>query len=336
MAKLALYVRASHRIGMGHLSRTLAFAQQLDERRFDYSIVCNQAAKIIFKKIGFDPSIFITDREVDTNRGYTHAFIDMMFSNQKTRVENIVYGLVKKGVQPIVIDSMPPDELDFFAQSVDSPITLVTPYLDAHLFRPEPASWVNWLNGAEYSIVSKPYIDIEDKQLVFNQKRILFVCGGSDPKGLSFQMLSLIKNKLCIPVTIIIGPMFDKELKGRLSSIARNSELISLKEGLSQLADEILLHSHVIGQVGLIRYECACLGRHGIYLAQDDRYKKYYENFNNRGVAEIFFATSSGSEKLFFERIIEEATDDQPATLNDRALKNINRRGVSKLVDQIL
>lgn len=336
MARFALYVYASHRIGMGHLSRALAFAQQLDRRNIDYSIVCNQAAKIIFQKLGFSLSKFVTNREVQINQTYTHAFIDMMFANQKTRVENLVYGLVKKGIQPIVIDSMPPDDLDFSAQSVDTPITLVTPYLDAHLFRPKPASPINWINGAEYSIFSKSYIDIEDSQLALNHKRILFVCGGSDPKGLSCRMLSLIKNELRIPVTMIIGPMFDKEQKTRLFSVAEGSNLITLKEGLSQLADEILLHSHVIGQVGLIRYECACLGRHGIYLAQDDRYQKYYENFNSRSIAEIFFANSLSSEKLFFERITEEVVNDQPVTLNERALKSVNRHGVSKLVDQIL
>lgn len=338
MPKFAIRVDASRAVGMGHLSRARAFAQYLSERQLEFTFFCGREGCEILKKWGFpEKKIMRSDDDSIFDQSFTHALIDINYKDSQVSTEALAYQLASRGIHPIIIDSMPPDNVILGgAHEMLTSITLVTPYLDAARFCSEPPKNVDWLAGPNYTILGAEFSSVEDWQLLISKKSMLVVCGGSDPNGLSVRIARLIHNKMKAPVTFVIGPLFSKDIEAELIAISQSNKLISLKWGLTNLASEMLCHSHVVGQVGLTRYEGAALGRYGIYLAPDNRYREYYENFSNRGLAEIYFEGSVTSRRAFFERLMVELDSSILPAVNREGLMAVKRNGIHQILSRAL
>jgi hypothetical protein len=94
--------------------------------------------------------------------------------------------------------------------------------------------------------------------------------------------------------------------------------------------------TYVIGRVGLLRYEVALLGRHGIYLSESDNYKSYLEGFNSNNLAEIYFSKHESGMKNFLDRILYISQQKEPPLLNNHAMREIDIGGNKRIVDSIL
>ena len=80
----------------------------------------------------------------------------------------------------------------------------------------------------------------------------------------------------------------------------------------------------------------SCFGSVWHLLAPDNRYREYYENFSNRGLAEIYFEGSVTSRRAFFERLMVELDSSILPAVNREGLMAVKRNGIHQILSRAL
>jgi spore coat polysaccharide biosynthesis predicted glycosyltransferase SpsG len=333
-AHIALRVDANRSVGLGHLGRMQAIAFHLDQLGYEYKYLCNLASYKTLLSRGIDGKyVVIVDNE-SLPRGYTHWLGDICYSGNTANVNRFVSQVLETPNWLGLIDSMPPDHFTFPSDQMRrDPNLLVTPYYQARELRAKPAV-CTWKAGAQYAIFSQDYIALRKDLQPPEELRILVTCGGSDPTDLSLRIALALENTR-LPVTIVVGPLYSAYLKKELKKIARQNSLIELSPPLTGLASEVHRASHVIGRVGLIRYEAAVLGRYGVFLSEVSEYRDYLQYFNDSRASEIYFALDSGGEKCFLDRGREIGQSNNTPILNEAGLVISDGKGSLRILKQL-
>jgi spore coat polysaccharide biosynthesis predicted glycosyltransferase SpsG len=333
-ANIALRVDANRSVGLGHLGRMQAIAFQLDALGYEYKYLCNLDSYQTLLSRGIDAQHVVIVNNDSLPSGYTHWLGDICYSGNTVNVNRFVSQVLATPNWLGLIDSMPPDHFTFSSDLVRRlPNLLVTPYYQACELRSEPAV-CTWKAGAQYAIFSQDYIALRKNLQPPEELRILVTCGGSDPTDLSLRIALALKNTR-LPVTIVVGPLYSTYIKKELQKLARQNPLIELSRPLMGLASEVHRASHVIGRVGLIRYETAVLGRYGLFLSEGSEYRDYLHNFNESRASEIYFALDSGGEKGFLDRVREIGKSNNKPILNEAGLAISDGKGSLRILKQL-
>lgn len=127
------------------------------------------------------------------------------------------------------------------------------------------------LSGAEYAVLSAPYVGLPARKVRARADGILVTCGGSDPNRLTVQILEELETiKSRLTVRTIVGPFFDKalanELAGRVGCSHHKSNLIEAPESL---AAHMLWSDVTVAASGLVKYELAATSTPAVLISMD-------------------------------------------------------------------
>jgi len=324
--------------GLGHATRSLALSQHLPGS----SLVVDPETAATLEHLwpALPPIIPLSSTAapgawLDQVDGPAHVILDTQFTGNAGATAKEVAALKQRGCLVTVIDSMPPDHFETVGGY--APDILVTPYLGAGDMRPTPDA-DQWLRGARFAILSPTLVTARTKSQFPDTPSILVTCGGSDPGGLSALIVERLRNANAA-IHVVVGPLFSDALRRSLKALAHANDTVVLHEGGSSLVGLYQRASLVVGRAGLTRYEAACLGRNGIYLAEGSDYAEYFDGFTRSGIAEIFIAGRDSGMEAFLQRL--DSLND-PAVLasvarpNMKAFDTVDGRGVDRVAEAIL
>jgi UDP-2,4-diacetamido-2,4,6-trideoxy-beta-L-altropyranose hydrolase len=337
-AGYALRFVATPKTGLGHARRMLSLAAHLPRA---LCVIDPETAATLRALGTLEASIRVIDPAAapgawsDDPDVPRRAVFDLQYSGNAEATATEVAVLKRAGFAVSVIDSMPPDQ--FVACPGGAPDLVVTPYLGADRLRPRPEAG-SWLHGPSYAILPAELVEARADALSRREPRILIACGGVDKGGLSARILARLEDA---PVAkdVVIGPMFAPALKAELADMARGRTGVARHDAPTSLVPLYRAASLVVGRPGLTRYEAACLGRHGIYLADGADYGEYFAGFAEAGSAEIYVeAPSSGGADDFFRRLDtlrDPDTFERLARPNRTAMDIVDGRGAERVARAI-
>ena len=276
--------------------------------------------------------------------GLTHVITDICHHERDQESVSLAVKTIlsAKRVVLAVIDSMPP--YHFQSTSDTCPSFVITPYFEADKFRDVPVA-ENWLSGVEYAILDKAYCVIHkaiEHTTLSVGDYILICCGGSDPNRHSEYILQelLIENHPQVQIKVVIGNYFENARIEFLHELAeQHNQFISFEFNRNNLADLISNCGIMLGTVGLIRYEAACLGKSCFLLQSNLDYENYLRNFSNSGVGNIFFLKYK-TERDRFHAIARKLclTDTflDFSKPNYQAFNKVDGCGTNRILDELL
>lgn len=265
--------------------------------------------------------------------GISAVITDINWHGNGAAASAEVGAIAARGVPVLMIDCVPPDE---YVDQPTPPALILTPYLNARSLRPLPPN-APWQAGARFTILSPDYVALRAKPPARGD-RILVTCGGSDPDGFSQDTVeALLPCRL--PLDVVVGPLFDAATRRRLMALADANPQITLHDAPATLAPLIAAAGLVVGRAGLIRYEAACLGTYGLYLAGGGAYAEYFRRFTERGFAEIFQEGQNGGRAAYLQRLRALADPAVRAPLMQRnaaAMAAVDGNGAANVIDAVL
>ncbi len=241
-----------------------------------------------------------------------------------------------------VIDSMPPHH--FECSNDNRPNIVITPYFGADSLRNSP-NCDHWLAGVQYAILDQEYLNlhhsIKQRELSAG-KKILICCGGSDPNRNSEFILQLLTEKLSpqINIEVVVGKLFNASRVRNFKNMAKMfPEQISLHIGRSNIADLVADCGVLLGSVGLIRYESACLGKPSFLVQNNSDYEAYLRQFDRAGLGRIFLLQHE-DELSRFETIVHNLNSAEHfaeiSKPNLNAFELVDGYGVQRILNNFL
>lgn len=332
--RFAYRLNVSKTIGLGHFNRLRILSRFAGEGLF---VVREEGRQILLDYGMAEQQIMVAH---DTSAEWlkdcphlSHIVADLQHQGNSRSAQDEIGALCESECHVTVIDSLPPDH---FVPTRDAtlPDLIVRPY---HFRTDVPPPGKRWLNGAAYAVL-EPRIISAREALDRNQQlapHIMVTCGGGDPHHLSADILQrLVSSK--VPITVIVGPLFDNDLRTRLHTMAKEHLNITLVENQKDLTPFYLSASLVIGQPGLTRYEAAALGRHGLYYWGTPEYLSYFNDLNKSGLGRFFHCSSLGAKEAFLGEIAALGCEvPVPVSLNKVALDLVDGKGGSRIASAI-
>ena len=346
---VAIRFDVSQSIGAGHLRRAITLGDELVKRHVPHLFVtsndsCESAMALGVPKkqlVGFEPKFGEVDW-IEQISELTHVITDICHHEQPSTESTIQQILQSKRLSVAVVDSMPP--YHFQGDKTITPSIVVTPYLDAEKLREAPHC-DQWLAGVQYAILDSDYSTLHQslgRNLSVTRDYILICCGNSDPNQMSEYILSvLLQHKdPKINVTIVIGNLFEESRVDYFKKIAEPSQNnISLAFNQNNIAELICNCGVLIGLVGLIRYETACLGKPSFLVQDHSSFEPYLRNFHKSGLGNIFLIQNQ-SERSEFESIVEVLSTvdgfSRMSKPNADAFDQVDGLGVKRFLDAFL
>ena len=346
---VAVRFDVSSSVGSGHLRRAIALGDELTKRHISYRYVTPSNSYAIAIKLGVPKNLLIG---FDTKSGennwiqkipqLTHVITDFCHHEHSNVCSTVNQILQSKQLDVAVIDSMPPNHFQGDKNTI--PSIVVTPYLGAEKLRKKPHCR-KWLVGVKYAILDSSYLSIRqrlDRNSLTAGDNILICCGGSDKSQITEYILEILlhNNVLKTNLNVVVGNMFEKNRVKSIKKIAdQNQEYISLVFDRNNIADLIYRCGVVIGLVGLIRYESACLGKPSFLVQNHCNFEQYLRNFHNAGLGNIFLIRNA-IERNNFQSIVKDlGTADgfvKYSEPNFAAFNQVDGRGTQRFLDVFL
>ena len=348
---VAIRFDVSASIGTGHLRRAIAIGKELANRGIPYCYVTqNQEVETAItlgtpanRLIGFDPNIG-EPNWIHKVPNLTHVIADFCHHERKYPSASTVIECINttRKVTIAVIDSMPPHHFECFSDKC--PKLVITPYFDAETLRSSP-NCEYWLAGAKFVILDQEFLDlhrsIEQKPLSSGQN-ILICCGGSDLDGVTEFILQLLTDDQPpqTEIKVVIGNLFTVNQIRKIEQIAiRFPEIISLYTDRNNIADLIADCGVLLGLVGLIRYEAACLGKPSFLVQNNSDYENYLRNFDRAGIGKVF-CLQNENERNNFESFVRKLSSreffSKISKPNKVAFDLVDGCGVQRILDNFL
>ena len=339
----------SSSIGTGHLRRAIALGDELAQRRIShYFVTSNESVTSAIelgiqekKVVGFDTKSGENDW-IQKIPQLTHVITDFCHHEHSNVCSTVNQILQPKQFNVAVIDSMPPNHFQGDKNTI--PSMVVTPYLDAEKLRMKPHCR-KWLVGAKYAILDSSYLSIRqnlDRNSLTAGDNILICCGGSDKSQITEYILNILleNNVLETNLNVVVGNMFEKNRVNSIKIIAdQYQDYISLVFNRNNIADLIDRCGVVIGLVGLIRYESACLGKPSFLVQNHNNFEQYLRNFHNAGLGNIFLIQDQ-TERNAFQSIVKTLGTTYGFVKNSEpnfaAFNQVDGRGGQRFLDLFL
>ena len=330
---IALRFDAWPEIGLGHLRRAYALARECAARGIAVRHVVPAQSRALLLRDGIAPGLILDAGGDWLHPGISAVVTDINWHGNGPAASAEVGAMAASGVPVVMIDCIPPDE---YVDQPTPPSLILTPYLNARSLRPVPPN-APWQAGARFTILAPEYAALRADPPPRGE-RILVTCGGSDPDGFSQDTVeALLPCRL--PLDVVVGPLFDAATRRHLMALAEGNPQITLHDAPATLAPLIAAAGLVVGRAGLIRYEAACLGIHGLYLAAGSAYAEYFRLFTATGFAEIFQEGQNGGRAAYLARLRALADPAVRAPLmrrNPAAMAAVDGNGAANVIDAVL
>lgn len=337
---IALRYDAWSEIGLGHLRRGYSLAQELKNRGIACRHVVPERSVDLLKSDGVSEHEILICRSTDSRwlqdtPEISHVITDIHWHGNANAASAEASRLAATGTPVIVVDCVPPDA---YTDQTPAPSTVITPYLNACSLRDAPPRNCEWKTGARYSILAPEYALWRTRAREAGEARILVTCGGSDPDGFSIDTVNALLGANT-PIDVVVGPLFSDGIRSTLAKLAQENSAITLHQAPKTLAPLIAGASGIVGRLGLIRYEAACLGKNGIYLSAGTTYRAYLEGFKARGFAEIFLDGEPNGRKDYLaclRRLADPQVRQAFFLPNITAMDLVDGKGAANVINVVL
>ncbi|HHY79216.1 MAG TPA: UDP-2,4-diacetamido-2,4,6-trideoxy-beta-L-altropyranose hydrolase [Thermoanaerobacter sp.] len=286
MLKVAIRVDGGPKIGMGHITRCLALAEELANNDCNITFITRNDISSItkIKEYGFDVNvidIFTIDEEINYITRIINQF-DILITDSYEIDYNYLCAMKKTGVFLVSIDDL--NEHDFPCD-----IVINGNIYAEDLNYKDVTGKTRFLLGPKYVLMRKEFRDLPKKQIKNKVENILITMGGSDPKGVTIKVLKALmsdRNLRSLNIDVVIGPSFNKELVTEINEFAKNNKNISTYYNVNAtIMRELMIKADIaISAGGSTLYELAAAGVPTIAVITADNQIRNVEYMNNIGV----------------------------------------------------
>ncbi len=327
-------------IGLGHLRRGYSLAKELKNRGIACRHVVPERSAALLRRDGIPEHEIVICSAINASwlqdrPEITHVVTDIHWHGNADAASAEVSRLAATGTSVIVVDCVSPDS---YIDQTPAPAAVITPYLNARSLRDTPPRNTDWQTGARFSILAPEYETWRARAAQVPTERILVTCGGSDPDGFSIETATALLGANT-PLDVVVGPLFSDAIQTALATLADENDQITLHQAPPTLAPLIAQASGIVGRLGLIRYEAACLGKNGIYLSAGTTYRAYLEGFKARGFAEVFLDGAPNGRKDYLDRLRQLADPTRRQVFfkpNSAAMELVDGKGAANVIDVVL
>jgi len=320
--KLLIRVDGYHKIGLGHIYRTIALAIYLKDHEILF--VSNKKHKLGIKLIEehqFNLKIFSTNEECDEI--ITNFKPDIIINDiLDTNIDYIEYFKKKK----IFIVNF--EDLGEGAKKADLIINA--------LYEQENYN-KNYYSGKDYYILREEFQQIGQKRVKKEVTRILITFGGTDPNNYTERVLNIINDlkikKINVSVVLGLGYKNYSQLKKRAENLEFN---LTLKQNVKNISKYMYEADIIFTSAGRTIYEIVSIGTPTIVLAQNERELLHTFANGKNGIINLGLGYKISNE-IIKENLIKLINDfDLRKKLNQGMLKNDLTRGIKNVINLIL
>ena len=346
---VALRFDVSPDVGTGHAVRARTFGNILEARGIPHVYVTYHDAVTTAEELGISKRLIYgfsaDDGEsawVRNQRRVTHVITDFCHRYNSNSSENVCQIKQVRPLTVAVIDSMPPHH--FVSNPEVSPEIVCTPYLNAEILRQRP-SCERWLAGEKYAVLSPIFLSkrqIVEKTEYEQGRYVLVCCGGADESHLSSTIVREIFSRGLpeVEIRVVVGSLFSssliRELEQFVKLFPRNIVLERRQISLAKLISECRF---MIGLVGLIRYEAACLGKTALLIKESSEYEDYLRRFETDGLGKVYFLDQPVDQRRF-NSVLSCMSDadfvNQLGKFNRNAFDRVDGFGAERCIDALL
>ncbi|MEZ5813483.1 MAG: hypothetical protein R3E13_01950 [Alphaproteobacteria bacterium] len=334
---------ASLNYGFGHLSRCLQIAEGLEEDGLSCGFICGEGDVETLERIqGAGHAVYkipaglVYHEEVDFYPPRLKALIlDLGHRDNIQSPERLVpylERLAEAGIPLAFIDGLfedtfrPPCPVPEFK-------AYIQPYLGAAGdVKPNAEHWVC---GSQYAIMASEYANAREKEVKDVAENILITFGGSDPQGLTAQLMEGLGGKVDgFNVRVIIGPYFSEGHKERIHALSGGFEILGPQDGMLphyEWADMAISTS------GLSRYEFAAMGLPAVFASLYPAHIRSSEIFDECGIARHLGLASDLSSEDWGTAVMGLAGDKNVRTeMSQAGQKHIDGCGLKRLCKSLI
>ena len=254
--KIIFRADASSEIGLGHVIRTLALAEML-----------NDYFECIFATREFIPAINNNILDVCTsiislpkNEEHFNFFLAQLNGDEIVVLDNYFFNvdyqndIKKKGCKLVCIDDMA--DRHFVADLIINH----SPCVNSSDYKALP--YTQFVLGPKYALLRPLFLERAEKQRIVSKVDNVLICfGGSDPMNLTYDTLQVIKTyKKFNRIIVIIGAAYQN--LDKLSKLIEYDDRIELKHSLNQkqLVQTMLETDIAIAPTSGILFELMAVG----------------------------------------------------------------------------
>lgn len=319
------------RLGMGHVTRSLAIADALRE---------SARAEVAFLMSAEHPEGI---REA-SRRGYrVQALGDL-------RIESCVRS-IQDFAPAILINDMPSLDSEYLkalahlgattVNLVDTPEDLETTeqyeQVIISVMSHDRETPEGFYAGPAYAILREQFRD-RKKDVRRLPQRVLLSFGGSDPQGLTLKAVRALQAlPFEIEVLAVTGPAFahQRELKTLLSTLQRRVTLI--QEAGGHISELMLDADLMVGSGGMSVYEIAALGTPGVVLGQNAREDRRMREFARHGTVQYLGLGPEVGEERLLEAVSSLLGDfERRQAMSERGRALVDGLGAARTAEVVL
>jgi len=310
----ALCVESSHARGMGHLYRSMRFAQFLDKQSIPTIFFINDHAPslILLKEYGFYYQIVtLLERGINWEREMIakHGITTWVNDRLDTNVEHA--GKVKReGIKLITFDDRGKG-----AALADLQIAGLL-FGDRYTVQGKKI-----LTGSNYLILNEEIDNYRHIRTELN--RVVVSMGGSDTYNVTTRVVNILK-AFSYKVTVIVGPGFE-HLKPLQTILPKRFEL---KKWVPSLIQEFSMHDMAITGGGVTPFEACASGLPCIVIANER-----FEIDNAKFLERKGLCRFAGYYTDIDENIFNSSLDIQ--SMSKRGLEGFDTRGAERIFREI-
>ncbi|ADH60464.1 pseudaminic acid biosynthesis-associated protein PseG [Thermoanaerobacter mathranii subsp. mathranii str. A3] len=322
MLKVAIRVDGGPKIGMGHITRCLALAEELANNDCNITFITRNDISSItkIKEYGFDVNvieIFTIDEEINYITRIINQF-DILITDSYEIDYNYLYTIKKTGVFLVSIDDL--NEHDFPCD-----IVINGNIYAEDLNYKDVTGKTRFLLGPKYVLMRKEFRDLPKKQIKNKVENILITMGGSDPKGVTIKVLKALmsdRNLRSLNIDVVIGPSFNKELVTEINEFAKNNKNISTSYNVNAtIMRELMIKTDIaISAGGSTLYELAAAGVPTIaVIVADNQIKNVNKWVSQHAIVKVtqISDVKNNIEKLIFDNNTRQMMSNISSSLVD-------------------
>ena len=333
----------SHEIGMGHVVRCLALADELQENCDCLVSFAMRTSEIGIEKIKQFYRVMIPD-EAQQIFDYESWLADCI----NTTKANVLILDVRDGLSKSVLRNIK-QKFDIKIVTIDDP---EDKRLEADLafYPPVPqVKRIDWTGftgelyvGWEWVILRKEFAEIKDKRSINSKSSIvnrqssipmvLVTMGGTDPQGMTLKAvkaLELLEEEFEAVMVLGAGFQQKKELHNLLSAC---KHCFDVRENVENMAELMAQSDLAVASFGVTAYELAAMGVPAIYLCLTEDHAESALAFVEEGMAiSLGVFTHVNSEMI--ARGISNILNNKSllSKLADNARKHIDGQGAARI-----